>query len=48
VDLGVARLAYGGTVGNVDAPVTDIDGDTRYTGTPATSKRLDAGADERP
>lgn len=46
VNLGIARRAYGGAIGNVDAPTTDYEGTTRYSGTPGT-QQLDAGADER-
>ena len=46
--LGVSRFDYGGTIGTVEAPRTDIDGDIRYTVPPSNIQRIDAGADERP
>ncbi len=47
VNLGTARFVYGGAIGDVDAPTTDIDGDVRYVGTPTATTPIDAGADER-
>ena len=52
VGLGTARASYTlpwfTTPTNVDAPNTDIDGNTRYTGNPTTTTAVEAGADERP
>lgn len=52
VDLGVARQSYAlpwfTSATNVDAPTTDIEGNVRYTPPATTTKRLEAGADERP
>jgi hypothetical protein len=52
VNLGVGRVAVGApqlpATTNVDAPRTDIDGNTRYGGQPTSTTRLDAGADELP
>ena len=52
VGLGTARASYTlpwfTTATNVDAPSTDIDGNTRYTGNPTTTTAIEAGADERP
>jgi hypothetical protein len=45
IDIGRGQAVIGGVT--VDAPRTDIDGTTRYSGTPTTNTKIDAGADER-
>ncbi len=52
VNVGVARQTYGlpwyTVATNVDAPQFDIDGNRRYLPPATTTKRHEAGADERP